>query len=197
MELIAQFALLTGFGSVIAALVSLLFAPSPEEIARVLAERQAAVQQQMWARFAEDIARAEHADADRREALRDLRADLDGRAIGQMPPLVAEPLGDIPPMHLYHGTARNSFGSILLRGLVPGRQPRVYLAADIQTARTFGRQRGDYLILRISANEACQRGTVFQAGAAGTFTCDRVDPAFIDTEWTIQEYTARRVRRAA
>ena len=191
MELLGQFILLFGVGNLLSALVSQLLAPSREEIEAEMQAQEAEAQREMWARFAADVARAEAAQAERNARTAGMRADARAPRERQMPPLVAEPQGDIPPMHLYHGAARQSFAAILSDGLFPDRTGRVTLANDIRSARQDAQPFGDFVILRILANDACQRGTVFAAGAAGVYTCERVEPVFVDAEWTIQEYVAR------
>lgn len=197
MEILIGFLFLTSLGSLLAALSTLLLAPPRDQILQEIAQAQHAEAFARWERFAQDIQQANEAREQRRAAGRELQDVAQQVARPQeMPPLVNDLQGSVPPLHVYYGVTRDAFPDVLRDGILPAGADRVILYRDVQTALTRARPLGDFVILRIRANDAFQRGLVFADGIAGTLTCPRVDPSFFDVDWAIQEYMARTENRA-
>lgn len=188
---------LTSAGWVVAALVAISMAPSREQVGRELYEAVHRADLELWARFAEEL---EHARARQAEQRAGFQAIVDQanqvEPADALPPLVETPQGPVPPLHLYFVIPRDDFQTVVADGL--GRdQDRVTLSRDIASARERAGHIPDFLILRVRANDAFQRGVVFTEGVVGAFHCDRIRPGFLDTNWTIHEYIARVENRAA
>lgn len=87
----------------------------------------------------------------------------------------------IPPVFLYHGTARAALAAIQERGLQPMRRQFVHLSADEATAHEVGRRKGrDVVLLRIQARQAADSGVRFYIGNEHVWLADMVPAAWIE-----------------
>ena len=88
----------------------------------------------------------------------------------------------VPPVILYHGTARRSLQSILRNGILPMRRQYVHLSTSVEEAYYVGlRKDYDTLILRVLALKAHEAGVKFyQAGSV--FLSEPIPSRFIELE---------------
>ncbi|HDR9010694.1 TPA: RNA 2'-phosphotransferase [Burkholderia vietnamiensis] len=66
-----------------------------------------------------------------------------------------------PPEFLYHGTVERFLDSILKQGLHPGARHHVHLSANIETAISVGRRRGNPVVLKIDSARMYRHGFKF------------------------------------
>ncbi|WXR62721.1 RNA 2'-phosphotransferase [Peptostreptococcaceae bacterium AGR-M142] len=86
----------------------------------------------------------------------------------------------IPPMYLYHGTARRFLDSIKQKGLIPKNRQYVHLSKDIDTALMVGKRRDDRpVILKIEAKRAYEDGIDFYKEKDDVWLCDNLSFKYI------------------
>ncbi|WP_437222612.1 RNA 2'-phosphotransferase [Planctomicrobium sp. SH661] len=85
----------------------------------------------------------------------------------------------VPPELLYHGTVRKFLPLILERGLIPGSRQHVHLSADLRTAESVGKRRGEPVILTIAAAEMYAAGNEFYLSQNGVWLTYHVPRQFI------------------
>ena len=86
-----------------------------------------------------------------------------------------------PPDLLFHGTARKSWKSIKMNGLLPCNRQYVHLSLDIKTAIKTGKRKDETpLILKINARKAWHNGFLFYHGGDNIWLTEIVDPIFIE-----------------
>ena len=88
----------------------------------------------------------------------------------------------VPPIILYHGTARKNLQSILAHGILPMRRQYVHLSTTVGEADAVGKRRDrNPIILRVFAFEAYKKGVkFFQAGSL--FLSEPIPAEFIELE---------------
>ena len=86
----------------------------------------------------------------------------------------------IPPVILYHGTAKRFLPSIKEKGLLPMNRQYVHLSTDIETATTVGKRRDkEPVILKIDVKSALKEGIKFYIGNEKVWLCDRIPPELV------------------
>jgi putative RNA 2'-phosphotransferase len=85
----------------------------------------------------------------------------------------------IPPEHLFHGTATRNLGSITAHGIGPGRRRLVHLSADEPTAISVGRRHGNPIVLRVRARSMHDIGFTFYHSESGIWLTGHVPPEYI------------------
>ncbi|MDO4434960.1 MAG: RNA 2'-phosphotransferase [Cardiobacteriaceae bacterium] len=80
----------------------------------------------------------------------------------------------IPPMPLYHGTARHSLPSIMREGLKPMRRDYVHLSVDRESAQKVGARHGKPIILEVNTITMMAEGYKFYQSDNGVWLTDRV-----------------------
>jgi putative RNA 2'-phosphotransferase len=85
----------------------------------------------------------------------------------------------IPPEHLFHGTATSNLGSITARGIGPGGRCFVHLSADELTAVSVGRRHGTPIVLRVRARQMHQIGFTFYHSESGIWLTEHVPREYI------------------
>lgn len=85
----------------------------------------------------------------------------------------------VPPERLYHGTARRTLGSIMRKGLQPGRRQFVHLSSDIDTAREVGRRHGRPVVLVVEAGRMHDAGFLFYLSESGIWLTRAVPPEYL------------------
>lgn len=166
---------------ILVGLIAWSIAPSAAE-GRILAQQARAVHlADFWQEFQRDVM----------------------RALRETPPQVPAPAGAIdpdsvvPPLYLYHGTARRNMGSIFARGIEGRSGGWAFMARDIETARGYGRSRGgtDYVVFRVLAQEAYQQGVYFERRGS-YYVARSVHPTLIDFHWALADLSYRQSRAA-
>lgn len=85
----------------------------------------------------------------------------------------------IPPPHLYHGTATRFLHSIRQQGLLARGRDHVHLSADEETALRVGQRHGNPVVLRVQAEVMHQAGVPFYRSANGVWLVAQVPPPYI------------------
>lgn len=85
----------------------------------------------------------------------------------------------IPPPHLYHGTATRFLDSIRQQGLLARGRDYVHLSADMETAIRVGQRHGKPSVLLIQAEAMHQAGVLFYRSANGVWLVAQVPPQYI------------------
>jgi putative RNA 2'-phosphotransferase len=85
----------------------------------------------------------------------------------------------VPPPHLYHGTASASVPAILRHGLRKMARHHVHLSADLTTARTVGRRHGQPAIFEVDTAAMDRQGYHFFQSANRVWLTEHVPPAFL------------------
>ncbi len=86
----------------------------------------------------------------------------------------------IPPPHLYHGTATRFLESIRQQGLLAReRNYAIHLSTDEETALPEGQRHGQPVVLGIRAGEMHQAGNLFYRSATGVWLVSHVPSAYI------------------
>jgi putative RNA 2'-phosphotransferase len=85
----------------------------------------------------------------------------------------------VPPAHLFHGTARRALAAIEQQGLTKRNRHHVHLTTDLNVARSVGQRYGQVVLLKVNA--ACMHadGHVFYVSANGVWLTDAVPPAYL------------------
>ena len=91
-----------------------------------------------------------------------------------------ELLPQIPPDHLYHGTASRFVESILKSGLQKQTRQYVHLSTDIETATKVGSRHGSPIIFKVNTKAMNQAGFIFYLSANGVWLTDKVPPKFLE-----------------
>lgn len=86
----------------------------------------------------------------------------------------------IPPVILYHGTARRFLEAIWQEGLLPGKRQYVHLSEDMETAAVVGSRRdSEPVLLCVNALEASQNGVRFFEGNEKIWLSDDIPQRFL------------------
>lgn len=175
--------LVGGASAIVGVILARVFSPSQAEIRQLIEARALA----RWQALVEEERARNRAEYDWLEGLeraRELAAPWPGAD-------AAREDSAVPPMHLYHGTSRDALTSILQHGLEGRTRGVAFLSSDIREARRYGERHGDFVIVRIAANQAYQRGVAFTQRAGPDFTTPWIPPQFVDLDWILQERRAR------
>ncbi|WP_155629680.1 RNA 2'-phosphotransferase [Burkholderia territorii] len=87
---------------------------------------------------------------------------------------------NLPPEFLYHGTVERYLDSILEQGLLPGSRHHVHLSANIETAISVGRRRGNPVVLKIDSSRMYRQGFKFFLTENGVWLTAAVPIDFIE-----------------
>lgn len=167
--------------AVLGALVAAALAPSAAE-GRLLAQHAQARQiADFWQGFQAEVTQAVRTAA----------------PPPQVPAGPISPNSAVPPLYLYHGTARRNMGSIFARGIEGRSAGWAYMARDVETARSYGRSRGggDYVVFRVLAQQAYQQGVHFEQ-RGGYFVARSIHPVFVDFHWALADLAYRQNQAA-
>ncbi len=85
----------------------------------------------------------------------------------------------IPPPHLYHGTATRFVDSIRQQGLLARGREHVHLSADEETAVRVGKRHGNPVVLRVQAEIMHAAGVPFYRSANGVWLVAHVPPHYL------------------
>lgn len=85
----------------------------------------------------------------------------------------------IPPVALYHGTAKRFVSAILAQGLLPMGRQYVHLSAEIETARMVGARHGKPIIFQIDTQTLSEQGHLFYQADNGVWLSGAIEPQFI------------------
>jgi putative RNA 2'-phosphotransferase len=86
----------------------------------------------------------------------------------------------MPPEHLYHGTANRNLAAIQEHGLLRQQRHHVHLSADKETAHKVGQRHGRPMVLTIAAGEMIRQGHTFFRSENGVWLTEAVPPTFIE-----------------
>lgn len=84
-----------------------------------------------------------------------------------------------PPDVLWHGSYREAWSSISVKGLLPMARHHVHLSVDAPTACVVARRRKDPILLEIDAKAMHLNGSKFFLSANGVWLTDHVAPKHI------------------
>lgn len=85
----------------------------------------------------------------------------------------------IPPPHLFHGTASRFLDSIHRQGLLPRNRQHVHLSQDQVTAEKVGKRHGKPVILGVNSGEMVDRGLTFFRSDNGVWLTENVPVQYI------------------
>lgn len=85
----------------------------------------------------------------------------------------------IPPDVLYHGTAKNSVGSIMERGIEKVSRLYVHLSTTVEMATKVGQRHGNPVVLAIDAKRMSEDGNKFFLSRNGVWLTEFVDAQYI------------------
>lgn len=85
----------------------------------------------------------------------------------------------VPPVLLFHGTARRSLERILEQGLIPMARQHVHLSVDVATATTVGTRHGPPVVLEVAARALHDGGHPFLRSANGVWLVSHVPAGFL------------------
>lgn len=85
----------------------------------------------------------------------------------------------VPPLFLYHGTAKKNFYDIWLNGLIKMKRHHVHLSPDKETAVNVGQRHGKPLVLKISTKEMYDNGFKFYQTENNVWLVDVVPVQYI------------------
>ncbi|MFZ3583213.1 RNA 2'-phosphotransferase [Loktanella sp. DJP18] len=85
----------------------------------------------------------------------------------------------LPPVTLYHGTARHSLDAIFAEGLLPGRRQFVHLSKDVVTAVTVGARHGKAVVLTVNCAAMAAEGHAFVRADNGVWLTSAVPARFL------------------
>lgn len=86
----------------------------------------------------------------------------------------------IPPVVLYHGTARRFLESIMQNGLLPKNRQYVHLSQDSETAENVGKRHdAKPIILQINAKTAWNDGIKFYMGNEKVWLADAIPAKYL------------------
>jgi putative RNA 2'-phosphotransferase len=111
---------------------------------------------------------------------------LDGRIRAlyghSVPKKILKKVG-IPPLILYHGTARYLVEQIISEGLQPKGRQYVHLSTDYDTAYIVGKRKDiNPVMLKVQAKKASSEGIKFYQGNNAVWLADYIPPKFISVE---------------
>lgn len=98
---------------------------------------------------------------------------------GHSIPVDLELTPQIPPEHLFHGTAEKSLDSIRRQGLLPMGRQYVHLSKDEVTARQVGSRHGKPVVLEIDCAAMRKDGIPFYLSANKVWLVDAVPPKYL------------------
>ena len=106
-----------------------------------------------------------------------------------------DPTSIVPPLYLFHGTARGNLASIIVCGIEGRSGGWAFASHDYQVAKSYGISRGqqNYVIFRVCAQAAYQAGVKFQK-QGGYFVAREMPPEFLDIAFTLADYNMRLVQ---
>lgn len=67
----------------------------------------------------------------------------------------------VPPIELYHGTAKQNLNNIMKHGINKQKRQYVHLSNDIETANKVGSRHGDVIVLKIDTKQMYSDGYKF------------------------------------
>lgn len=86
----------------------------------------------------------------------------------------------LPPLVLYHGTARRFLGAIMAEGLKPMARQYVHLSVDVETAKRVGSRRDSSpALLAVDAKSAFEDGLAFYQGNEKVWLADEIPPKYL------------------
>lgn len=89
----------------------------------------------------------------------------------------------LPPVELFHGTARRFLDDIKLNGLLPMSRQYVHLSSDIETAYQVGKRHDNTpIILKIDAVRAWNAGIFFYKGNEKVWLADGIPFEYIEIQ---------------
>lgn len=86
----------------------------------------------------------------------------------------------VPPKHLYHGTAQSFMESIENMGILKQRRQHVHLSKDMETAFQVGKRHGKPVVFVICAKKMHEDGHVFYLSENGVWLTDRVPTKYME-----------------
>lgn len=81
----------------------------------------------------------------------------------------------IPPIVLYHGTAKEFADSIMKQGILKGKRLYVHLSTTIHMATKIGKRHGEPVVLVIDAKRMSEDGNKFFLSRNGVWLTEVVD----------------------
>jgi putative RNA 2'-phosphotransferase len=103
-------------------------------------------------------------------------------AYGHSVDVTLEPTADPVPDELYHGTAPRNADAIREAGLKPMGRQQVHLSDSVEAARAVGRRHAsDPVVFVVDADGLQRAGHRVTKRGTGTYTVDRVPPAYLST----------------
>lgn len=118
----------------------------------------------------------EKTDKKRHEILNGKIRALYGHSISNK--IIKEP--SIPPIILYHGTAKRFIPSIKEKGLLPQSRQYVHLSVDVETAIRVGKRRDDIpALFEIHSLDAFNAGVQFYLGNDKVWLADYIPSQYI------------------
>lgn len=91
----------------------------------------------------------------------------------------------LPPEHLFHGTAVDFVDSIFEKGLQKQRRQHVHLSDNATTAKAVGSRHGKPVVLIIAARAMATAGFTFYLSANKVWLTGEVPPAYIRLSETL------------
>ncbi|MET0267877.1 MAG: RNA 2'-phosphotransferase [Duganella sp.] len=88
----------------------------------------------------------------------------------------------VPPSHLFHGTATRFEASIRKDGLLRGTRQYVHLSSSTEVAATVGARHGKPLVLSVLAEQMHRDGIVFYISENGVWLTESVPVKYIEFE---------------
>lgn len=85
----------------------------------------------------------------------------------------------VPPMVLFHGTARQTLPAIMREGLLRLRRQYVHLSADAQVAWRVGQRHGQPVVLTVQAGAMHADGLVFFCSENGVWLTEHVPVRYV------------------
>jgi putative RNA 2'-phosphotransferase len=85
----------------------------------------------------------------------------------------------VPPLHLFHGTARRFMTTIEKEGLTKRARHHVHLTTDIGVATSVGQRYGEVTLLQVDAARMHTAGHVFYLSENGVWLTDSVPPKYL------------------
>lgn len=85
----------------------------------------------------------------------------------------------IPPVVLYHGTAKKFADSIMKQGILKGKRLYVHLSPTVEMATEVGQRHGNPVVLAIDAKRMSENGIKFFLSRNGVWLTEFVDAKYI------------------
>lgn len=86
---------------------------------------------------------------------------------------------EVPPVELYHGTAKKNEADIRKKGILKMNRTHVHLSDDIFTATSVGGRHGKPVVLVLDTKKMLADGIEFFKSENGVWLVDHVDPKYI------------------